>query len=121
MDRQIAAGVARTIRPFAVQTTRGNVTRVIAQVQQRVQRTVRDDKNVADATAVAARWTTARHKLLTPESSNPVTSVTTLDVNLGPINEHLIQATTKSKATPGADKCCSGVAYLQSNLSKQQI
>jgi hypothetical protein len=77
-----------TIRTFAVQTAVGNVTRVITKVQQRVQRRVGYDVNIATATTVATRWTTTGHKLLTPESSNTVTSVTPLHVNLGAINKH---------------------------------
>jgi hypothetical protein len=74
----------------------GHVLRVVTQVQQRVQRTVGDERHIAAATTISARWTTTGHKLLTPESSNSVTSVTPPHVNLGPINKH-----PKLKATPG--------------------
>src|SRR5690242_7990998 len=80
-----------------MQTTRGNVAWVVTQVQQRVERRIGDENHVAPAAAVAARGPTARHKLLTPESSNAVTSVASLDVNLRPINEHLNQAKQKSR------------------------
>src|SRR5690242_7115923 len=92
MDQQIAARMARTIRPLTVQTTRSDVTRVVTQVQQRVQRSIGNENDVGAAAAVAARWTTTGHKLLTAESSNSVTSVTTVNVNPGPVNEHLNQA-----------------------------
>jgi len=72
-----------------MQTTVGNVTRVVAEVQQRVQRRIGNDVDIAATTAIATRWTTTGHKLLAPESSNAVTSVTPLHVNLGPVNEHL--------------------------------
>jgi hypothetical protein len=58
-------------------------------VQQRVQRSVSNENDVAAATTIAARWTTTRHKLLAPESRNTVTSVTPMHVNLGAINKHL--------------------------------
>jgi hypothetical protein len=72
-----------------MQTAVGNVTRVIAQVQERVQRRISNEINIAATTTIATRWTTAGHKLLTPEGSNSVTSVTALYVNLCPVNEHL--------------------------------
>jgi hypothetical protein len=71
-----------------MQTAVGNVTRVIAQVQERVQRRISNEINIAATTTIATRWSTAGHKLLTPEGSNSVTSVTPRDVNLGAINKH---------------------------------
>jgi hypothetical protein len=71
-----------------VQTPVSNVTRVIAKVQERVQRRIGNDVDIAATTTIATRWTTTGPKLLTPESSNSVTSVTPLDVNLGAINKH---------------------------------
>jgi hypothetical protein len=58
-------------------------------MQQRVERRVRDYINIAATATIATRWTTTGHKLLTPESSNSVTSVTPLNVNPGPIDKHL--------------------------------
>ena len=86
---QIITFATGTIRTFAMRTALGNVLRVIAQVQQRVQRAISYKDNIAAATAIASRWTTTRHKLLAPESRNTVTSVTPLHVNLGAINKHL--------------------------------
>src|SRR5690349_17181050 len=57
---QVGAGMARTIRALAMRTTLGHVLRVITQVQQCVQRRIGDENDVASATAIAARWTTAR-------------------------------------------------------------
>src|ERR1044072_4595245 len=87
-NKQVFPRAARAIRSFAVQTARRNVTRVVTQVQQRIQRCIRDEDHVAAASAVSTRWTTAWHKLLAPESRNAVTSVTPLHVNLGAINKH---------------------------------
>jgi len=78
-----------------MQTTLRDVSRVVAQMQQRVQRSIRDEDHVAAATTVSTRWTTAGHKLLAPESCNTVTSVSPLHMNLGAINKH-----PKLKTTP---------------------
>jgi len=79
-----------------MQSTPGNVPRVIPQMQERVERGVGNQDYVAATATVAAGWTTTRDKLLAPESRNTVTSVTPLNVNLGPIYKH-----PKLKATPG--------------------
>jgi hypothetical protein len=92
---QVGARAARTIRALAMRTALGNVLRVITQMQERVQRGIGDEHDVAAATAIAARWSTTRHKLLAPESCNAVTAVTALNMNLGAIDKHL-----KLKATP---------------------
>jgi hypothetical protein len=60
-------------------------------MQQRVERRIGNENHIAPTTAVAARWTTTRDKLLTPERRNTVTSITPRDVNFGAINEHLNQ------------------------------
>jgi hypothetical protein len=96
-NNQIVAMMARAIRTFTMQSTLGDVTRVITQVQQRVQRSIGDENHVTAATTISARWTTARHKLLAPESRNAVTSVSPLHMNLGAINKH-----PKLKTTPGS-------------------
>ena len=113
---QIIAFATRAIRAFAVRTALGGVQRVIAQVQQRVQRPISYENDVAAATTIAARWTTARHKLLAPESRNTVTSVTPLYVNLGAINKH-----PKLKTTPKRALLLPGVANFFRNFSKQQF
>jgi hypothetical protein len=71
-----------------MQTTRGYVARVVTQMQQRVQGSIRHEDHIAAAAAISARWTTTGHKLLAPESCNAVTSVSPLHVNLGAINKH---------------------------------
>jgi len=81
-----------------VQTARRDVARVVTQVQQRVQRSIRNEDHVPAASTISARWTTARHKLLAPESRNAVTSVTPLHVNLGAINKHRKLKTTPRRA-----------------------
>ena len=77
----------------------GDVFRVIAQVQQRVERSIRDHPNIAAASAIAAGRTTARHKLLPTKSRYAVSAVAALNTNLCAINKHLRK---QSKATPGA-------------------
>ena len=81
-----------------MQPARRDVARVITQVQQRVQRSIRDEDHVAAASTISARWATTRHKLLAPESRNAVTSVTPLHVNLGAINKHRKLKTTPRRA-----------------------
>src|SRR4030095_1723024 len=71
------------------QTATGYVLRVIAQMQQRIDRFVRDQPNISAATAIAARWTTTRHELLSPKGRYAVATIPTLDSNLGAINKHL--------------------------------
>src|SRR6185295_1673814 len=93
------------------------VLRVITKMQQRVERCVRQNDYVAAASTIAARWTTTRDKLFSPESCNTVTSVSPLYVNLGAINEH----PKNRKRRPGAQYCCSGVANFYRIFSKQQF
>ena len=81
-----------------MQTTLRNVARVVAQVQQRVQRSIRDENHIAAAPTISARWTTAGHKLLAPESCNTVTSVSPLHMNLGAINKQPKLKTTPRRA-----------------------
>ena len=81
-----------------MQPARRDVARVVTQVQQRVQRSIGDQNYVAATAAIAARWTTAGHKLLAPESCNAVTSVTPLHMNLGAINKHPKLKTTPRRA-----------------------
>jgi predicted nucleic acid-binding protein len=53
-NNQVVAVMARAIRSLAMQTTMRDVARVIAQVQQRVQRSIRDEDYIAAATTVSA-------------------------------------------------------------------
>jgi hypothetical protein len=53
-NNQVFPSVTRTIRPFAMQTTLRNVAWVVAQVQQRVQRSIRDQDHIAAAPTVSA-------------------------------------------------------------------
>src|ERR1043166_962508 len=64
---QVVAVAAGTIRALAVRATIRDVLRVIAQMQQRVQRCISKQNNVATAATIATRWTTTRHKLLAPK------------------------------------------------------
>src|SRR6185437_2099199 len=97
-NNQVFAVMARAIRSLAVQTTLGDVAGVVTQMQQCVQRSIRDEDLIAATAAVSARWTTAGHKLLAPESRNTVTSVSPLHMNLGAINKHLKLKTTPKRA-----------------------
>src|SRR5262245_199949 len=74
-----------------------NVARVVAKVQQRIERTVSYEINVPAASTVSSGWTTARNKLLTSKSGDTVTTVAPLNVNLRAVDKHL-----KLKTTPGA-------------------
>src|SRR5262245_25391129 len=59
-NNQLFAVAARAIRSLTMQTTVRDVARVVTQVQQRVQRSIRDEDHIAAATTISARWTTAR-------------------------------------------------------------
>src|SRR6185436_2440072 len=100
-----------------MQTTLRRVLWVITKVQQRVERTIRQQDHIAAATTISTRGTTTRDKLFAPESRNTVTSVSPLHMNLGAINEH----PKNRKRRPGAQYCCSGVANFYTNFSKQQF
>jgi hypothetical protein len=100
-----------------VQTALRNVLRVITEMEQRVERRIRENNYIAAASTIATRWTTTRDKLFAPESCNTVTSVSPLYVNLGAINEH----PKNRKRRLGAQYCCSGVANFYRNFSKQQF
>src|ERR1041385_2937757 len=52
-NNQVFALMARAIRSLTVQTTLRDVTWVVAQVQQRVQRSIRDEDHIAATTAVS--------------------------------------------------------------------
>jgi len=68
---------------------RRQVFGVVAQMEQRVERRIRDYPNIAAAPAITARWTTTRHKLLPPKSSYAISPVATSNMNLDAINKHL--------------------------------
>src|SRR5258708_7240506 len=87
-NNHIRALFARTIAALSVQTAAGDVQRVVTKVQQRIQRRVTDEPNVATAASVTARRSTARDKLFAPESSHAVAAVASLDPNLYAIDEH---------------------------------
>jgi hypothetical protein len=88
-DDMVYTAVARAIRAFSMQSTIGDVARVIAEMQQGIERRIRDYKYISTAAPITSRRTTTRHKLLPPESSNSVTTITPLNVNLNAINKHL--------------------------------
>ena len=66
----------------------GVVFGVVAQVQKRVQRCVRDQPYIASAPAVAARRSAARDKLLAAKGRDAVTAMASLNPNFDPINKH---------------------------------
>jgi hypothetical protein len=72
-----------------MRATLTNVARVVTQVQQRVERTIRYDENVAAASAITTGWTTARYKLFASKSRDAVTTITSLHVNLRTVDKHL--------------------------------
>src|ERR1041385_6865865 len=53
-NNQIFALMSRAIRSLTMQTTLRDMARVVAQVQQGVQRSIRDEDHIATATAVSA-------------------------------------------------------------------
>jgi hypothetical protein len=67
----------------------GNMQRVIAQVQERVQRAIGDHQDVPAATAVTTRRSTPGNEFLAPKGSNAVPAVPALKANFYSINEHL--------------------------------
>src|SRR6185295_783162 len=67
------------------------MSRVVSQMKQRIQRKICDENNVSTASTISSRRTTPGNELLTPESSNSVSTIASLDMNLGAINKHLNQ------------------------------
>ena len=57
-------------------------------MQQGVHRLISNDPDIAAATAVAARRTTARNKLLAAKSRHAVAAVAASNLNFGTIDEH---------------------------------
>src|SRR4051794_2706546 len=53
-NNQVFAVMSRAIRSLTMQTTLRNVARVITQMQQRVQRSIRDEDHIATATTISA-------------------------------------------------------------------
>jgi hypothetical protein len=53
-NNQVFAVMSRAIRSLTMQTTGCNVARVITEMQQRVQRSIRDEDHIAAATAISA-------------------------------------------------------------------
>jgi microcystin-dependent protein len=95
-----------------VQSSFGDVPRVIAQVQQRIQRTIGYEYYVSTTTAIASRWPTFGHELFTSESSNTITAVSSLDVNLGTINKHLNQNDARAHNSVLAQASCISVSSI---------
>ena len=69
-------------------TTAGYMQRVIAQVQERVQRSIGDQPDVATATAITTRRPAARDEFLAPKGGHAVAAVASLDPNFYTIDEH---------------------------------
>src|SRR5438132_5527998 len=65
----VFALVTGSIATFAMQSTAGGVLRVVAEMQQGVQRFIGFDKNISTTPAISTRWTTTRHKLFAAECS----------------------------------------------------
>src|SRR5205823_1174556 len=72
---RVRAFTARTVRAFAVAAALRVVLRVVAQVQERVERIVCDQPHVAAAPALAARRSAARHEFLAPKGRHAVAAV----------------------------------------------
>src|SRR5438874_9629543 len=61
-------------------------------MQQGIHRLISDDPDITAATAVAARRTTARNKLLTSKRRHAVTAMAASNLNFGTIDEHLFRS-----------------------------
>ena len=57
-------------------------------MQQGIHRLISDDPDITAATAVAARRTATRNKLLASKSSHAITAVAASNLNFGTIDEH---------------------------------
>src|SRR5712671_846614 len=62
---------------------------VVTQMQQSVQRRIRDYPNIATAPAITARWTTTRNEFLSPKSRDAIAAPAAFYSNLRAINKHL--------------------------------
>jgi hypothetical protein len=87
-DNHVGSFFARTIAAFAVQTASGNVQRVVTQMEQRIQRRITNQPNVAAATSVTARRSAPGNELLAPKGSHAVAAVASFYPNLDAIDEH---------------------------------
>src|SRR5882762_5123796 len=88
LQKHVFAGMARAIRSFAMASAIRLELAIVAVAQQRVVVRVRFQVNAAAVTAVAARWSAARHKLLSTERNAAVSAVTRFHQNLCFINKH---------------------------------
>jgi len=84
-----------------VQTSTGDVQRVEAQVQERIQRRVADDPDVTAAPAIPARRSAARNEFFAPERSHAVAAVASCYPNFYAIDEHAENSLTRSMNAAG--------------------
>src|SRR5208283_4315245 len=78
LQHDVAALAAGLVRAFAVASALGLVFRIEAEVHERVVTLAGFHDDVAAAPAVTARWTAARHELLTPEGHAAVAAIARL-------------------------------------------
>jgi hypothetical protein len=71
-----------------MQTATRNVQRVVTEMQQRIQRRISQDPDVAAPASIAARGSAARDEFLAAKGSHAVTAVTSLYANFYAIDEH---------------------------------
>ncbi len=81
----LAAGL---VGAFAVASTLGFVFGIEAEMHERIVALARLHHHVATMTAIAARRTAARHKLLPPEGHAAVAAIACFDSNFCFVNEH---------------------------------
>jgi hypothetical protein len=75
---------------FAVSSILGDVFGIVAQMEKRIERTVGFEPNIPPTTAVASRWTTARHILFAAESGHAIASATATNPDFRSVYEHKI-------------------------------
>src|ERR1041385_3061803 len=76
------------VRAFAMPSALRLVLRIESKMNQRVMTLARLHDDVAALTAISARRTAARNKLLPPESDAAISAVACFYANCGFINEH---------------------------------
>jgi hypothetical protein len=89
----------------------GDMQRVKAQVQKRVQRAIGDHQDVTAATAITTRRSASGDEFLAPKRSDAVAAMTALDPNFYSINEHL----KNKNARPAELTFGAGVALLKNS------
>jgi hypothetical protein len=82
------AFVSGAIRTFAVSSALGLVFGIVSKMQECIETFVRFQPDIATATAIAARRSTARNKLFAAKSCDAISAITRLYTNFYPIDEH---------------------------------